>query len=188
MGAAQLYARLLHQAVDTALQAAVGPVELWCAGADHSSIEALMRLYKIPAREQSGADLGTRMCVAFDAMLRSSQCAIVVGSDCPARTSDDFREAKAALLGGDDVVLGPTEDGGYHLIGLRRSQPLLFSAMPWSSDHVLEQTRKRVQQLGLHLHELALRWDIDRPADLQRLLSDPVLARLADGIVERRPK
>ena len=90
-------------------------------------------------------------------------------ADCPALTADHLRAAADALRGGADVVVCPAEDGGYVLIGTRKAEPALFSVMPWSTAEVMAETRRRLNALGLVWQELVTRWDVDGPADLDRL-------------------
>jgi hypothetical protein len=71
-----------------------------------------------------------------------------------------------------DVVLGPTEDGGYYLVGLRTRCPALFEAMPWSTSAVLSLTLDRARRLGLRAVCLPTWYDVDTAADLARLESD----------------
>jgi glycosyltransferase A (GT-A) superfamily protein (DUF2064 family) len=68
-----------------------------------------------------------------------------------------------------DVVLGPCDDGGYYLIGLRQAVPELFREMPWSTPAVLDETVARVRRLGLRLALLPPWFDVDLGADLERL-------------------
>ena len=63
----------------------------------------------------------------------------------------------------------PTDDGGYALIGMRAPVPALFSDMHWSSPGVMDETRRRLRELGLTWQEPATLWDVDRPEDLERL-------------------
>jgi glycosyltransferase A (GT-A) superfamily protein (DUF2064 family) len=82
------------------------------------------------------------------------------------------RAAFAALRPGPqghDVVLGPAEDGGYYLIGLKWRQPRLFEAIAWSTGRVLAQTLERADSFGLRVHLLPPWYDIDTAADLARL-------------------
>jgi glycosyltransferase A (GT-A) superfamily protein (DUF2064 family) len=72
----------------------------------------------------------------------------------------------AAAGDGCDLVLGPADDGGYWLIGLHRSQPSLFSGIPWGSDRVMGCTVERAEGLGLDVGLLATRSDLDWPKDL----------------------
>ena len=77
-------------------------------------------------------------------------------------------EKALAALEGNDVVLGPAEDGGYVLIGLRRPIRELFDDLAWGTETVLAETRRRIRALGLRSHELPPLWDLDRPSDLVR--------------------
>lgn len=95
---------------------------------------------------------------------------LIMGTDCPLLSPGQLQQAAAALAE-DDVVLIPAEDGGYVLIGLRRSVPEVFENINWSTPQVLEQTRKQLLLCGAHWHELPALWDIDEPADWQRLAS-----------------
>jgi glycosyltransferase A (GT-A) superfamily protein (DUF2064 family) len=71
--------------------------------------------------------------------------------------------------GAVDVVVGPCEDGGYYLIGLRVPAPALFADMPWSTSRVTEETLARARRLGLHVALLPSWFDVDRGEDLARL-------------------
>src|SRR6266849_3735909 len=95
--------------------------------------------------------------------------AILVGSDIPVLSAQYLRDAERALSGGDDVVIGPAEDGGYVLIGLSRCDAELFREIPWGGPEVLAETRRRIAALRWRLSELPALWDVDRPEDLERL-------------------
>ncbi len=168
-GAARLQRRLTRRAVRTALDAGLGPVTLWCTpDARHPFFRALQASVPIALRVQPGGDLGERMHQAF--LLHCEQGPLLlIGTDCPALTTAHLREAAGALLAGGDVVLQPAEDGGYVLIGLRRPQASLFRGMTWSTPEVMAQTRSRSMAIGLRLRELETLFDIDVPADLERL-------------------
>jgi glycosyltransferase A (GT-A) superfamily protein (DUF2064 family) len=71
-----------------------------------------------------------------------------------------------------DVVLGPCDDGGYYLVGVRASHPELFSGIPWSTDGVLGATRARAAALGLRTHLLGTWFDVDDEPALRRLCAD----------------
>jgi glycosyltransferase A (GT-A) superfamily protein (DUF2064 family) len=94
---------------------------------------------------------------------------MVVGTDCPGLTPEHLRAATRALVDGVDVVIVPVDDGGYGLIGMRRPQPALFDGMTWSTSSVMAETRRRLTQLGLSWREPVRLWDVDVPADLERL-------------------
>jgi uncharacterized protein len=180
--AARLHSRLVRHTVETALVSDAGAVELWCAPSQsHPFFQKLATERSLRLRTQGDGDLGERMADAFRVMLGDASGAILVGTDCPARTAQDLTEARQALARGCDAVLGPVEDGGYHLIALRRYEPRLFAGVSWGTNRVLAQTRLRLSALGWRWHELTQRWDVDRPGDLERLLADPALAPLAAG-------
>lgn len=167
--AAALHARLTARLIARLARAKLAPIQLCCyPKTEHPFFRALARRYGMDLSLQQGADLGERMLKAFQNTLTSSPAALAIGCDCPSLTLNDFHTALKALADGFDAVLGPAEDGGYVLLGLRRPQPELFSDMPWGGATVLAETRRRIRTLGLKALELPLQWDLDRPQDLQR--------------------
>ncbi len=168
-GAAALYAQLLERTLTTTCTAAVAPVDLWCApdSGDPAFATAKVR-WGVILHDQTQGDLGERMHQALGAALKGGQRAVLVGCDCPALSAADL-DAAFAALDDHDVVLGPAEDGGYALIGVRRLSPVLFEGIEWGGDRVLRQTRSRLVALGWRWHELPMLWDVDRPEDLTRL-------------------
>ena len=168
-GAAALHRALVTRAIETAAEAAIGPVGLWCApDAGDLFFRECSRRFGVTLIAQGEGDLGARMQRALAAMLSSAARALLVGSDVPAMTPDYLRAADAALAQGYDAVLGPAEDGGYVLIGLRRVVPDLFEHVRWSEPDVLAVTRTRIARLGWRHLELPTLWDLDRPEDLKR--------------------
>lgn len=169
-GAARLHQRMTARTVNQALAADVGPVQVWCTPTvKHIFFDALERDRRIALKEQSGNDLGARMHHAFLRVLAEFEAAILVGSDCPGLTVEDFRSAALHLTGRCHAVLTPTEDGGYALIGLSQPAPELFRDVCWGSPKVLETTRARLSVKGYQWTELPIRRDIDRPEDLRTL-------------------
>lgn len=116
---------------------------------------------------QAGASLGHRMEKAFEEVLSRHEKVIIIGSDCPGITPD-LLELGYDLLGFSDVVLGPSMDGGYYLIGMKDLHRDLFRKMPWSTDKVLTETRNRLRGSGLRWEELPVLADIDRADDWKR--------------------
>jgi uncharacterized protein len=179
-GAADLQARFTWHAIETALAAAVGGVELWCA--PHSAFSffyACQEELGVRLRGQGPGDLGNRLHRAFRETLTRAPAAMVIGTDCPALSPADISRA-AKALSEHDAVLGPAEDGGYVLIGLRRVSPRLFDRIDWGTASVMEQTRDRLSALGWRWAELPTLWDVDRPEDYDRLTHDPALGGLSN--------
>jgi uncharacterized protein len=166
-GAAELQRLLTERAVETAFGAGIGPVTLWGApDAGHESFGELATRFSVALAAQPAGDLGRRMLAAFEAAARPL---VLIGTDCPSLVSDDLRAAAGALAGGADVAIAPAEDGGYGLIAAQRPLPMLFEAMPWSTAAVAALTRERAAAAGLRLEELRTVWDVDTPADYERL-------------------
>lgn len=169
-GAAALHRRLVMHCLRATRDARLGPVELWCAPGtgDPFFLECERRL-GASLHPQGKGDLGARMQRAFESVLMRARRAILVGSDIPALSARYLRDADQALVRGDEIVIGPAEDGGYALIGLSRCDPELFRDIPWGGPEVLAETRRRVAALSWRLSELPVLWDVDRPEDLERL-------------------
>ncbi|HEU0282595.1 MAG TPA: TIGR04283 family arsenosugar biosynthesis glycosyltransferase [Gallionella sp.] len=167
-GAADLHARLTERILHAAVSAKLAPVEIWCSpDCDHPFFQKADGA--VQRRTQHGHDLGERMANAFDAALGRHPYAVLVGTDCPALTGNYLARALAALDGGADAVVGPAEDGGYILLGLRHTDRRLFDGVEWGSARVLDETRERLAALGWRWRELETLWDVDRPEDLERL-------------------
>jgi len=168
--AAKLQRWMTDRAISTALDAALGSVELWCAPArDHPAFETLARGRPVSLHDQPPGDLGVRMAAGLAHGVTAGGAALLIGSDCPHLTPDDLCAAAEALARGDEVVLVPAHDGGYVLIGARRVDARLFTDIEWGGAGVLQATRARLARLGWQWTELAPRGDIDRPADLASL-------------------
>jgi rSAM/selenodomain-associated transferase 1 len=120
---------------------------------------------------QAGADLGARLDrILTDLLAESPAGAMAIDADSPTLPTEYLQQACARLADATaDVVLGPCEDGGYYLIGLRRPAPALFGEMPWSTAAVLDETVARARRLGLRLALLPSWFDVDRGEDLGRL-------------------
>jgi rSAM/selenodomain-associated transferase 1 len=167
--AAQLHIELADKTLRTATQNHLCEVQLWCTPSiDHQFFKSLGQMYSVARFVQTGVDLGERMHQAFCQALSLYSSAVIIGCDCPSLTSDDLEQALNRLKQGNSCVLGPAEDGGYVLIGLRQPQPTLFENMPWGTGQVLGLTRTKLQSLDLSYHELSTRWDLDTVDDLRR--------------------
>lgn len=117
-------------------------------------------------QQQSEGDIGCRMGSAFQASFEAGMNHVVlIGTDCPDLNAQLLAQAFQSLEQ-HDLVLGPAEDGGYYLIGLRRLIPELFIGISWSTAEVLQQTQSIARNIGLAVAYLPLLSDIDRPEDL----------------------
>ena len=103
-------------------------------------------------RPQASGDRGVRLATAARAAEPQRAWLAIVG-DCPALESAMLRDA-AAIAARGDMVIGPTMDGGYYLIGGMSPLPDVFTAMPWGSGRLLAETRARLAHVGAALHEL----------------------------------
>ena len=131
--------------------------------------------------EQEGEDLGIRMHKAFEAMFaRGYHHVVIVGTDAPALPLEHYKQA-LDLLSENDVVLGPAQDGGYYLIGLKKPVPGLFENIPWSTDQVMALTCDKAKSLGLRLGLIPPWRDVDTIDDLLALIE-------ASALDAKRPK
>jgi hypothetical protein len=121
---------------------------------------------------QTQGDLGLRMRAAFaHSFTEGTETAVLVGSDIPDIRADLLHQAFLYLLGAKEIVIGPSADGGYYLVGLvarKAAQllPLLFEQMVWSNANLFALTMERLRQAGYDAAILPVLHDIDLPADL----------------------
>jgi len=97
----------------------------------------------------------------------------LIDSDSPTVPTGAFAEAVDVLQQpGDRVVLGPSDDGGYYLIGLKKVHRDVFERIDWSTERVLEQTKARAREAGIEVHLLPTWYDVDDRATLARLCQE----------------
>jgi rSAM/selenodomain-associated transferase 1 len=125
---------------------------------------------------QSGPDLAARMRALFETHAAEGGDRIVLrGTDSPTLPADRVASAFEKLEA-NDLVLCPDRDGGYNLIGLRRPCPTLFE-LRLSTGSVLDETLAGADSAGLRVALLETHYDVDVPADLERLRADVTAAR-----------
>lgn len=118
-------------------------------------------------RQQFGEDLGARMSNAFKELFEQGfERVMIIGSDCYQLQTTVLEQAVNALAD-NDVVIGPTFDGGYYLLGANRYVPELFTDKAWSTDQVTNQTIATVTRLALTYGLLQKLHDVDEAADLE---------------------
>jgi hypothetical protein len=123
---------------------------------------------EIPLWPQGAGDLGERMHrVVAERIERGAAAVLLAGADCPLYPAETLLEAVTQLTQGQaDVVITPAPDGGYSMIGMKRSHPLLFTDIPWSTRDVLKRTLERIYSLHLSVHLTDPVADCDVPQDL----------------------
>ena len=168
-GAADLAKTFLQHAVEQAMNAHLGPVEL-CVTPDISQPiwETLCLPHGIDWCEQGEGDLGERLSRAAHRVISNDESVMLMGTDCPALDSKYLQMAATSMLAKDTSMV-PVSDGGYALLGLNKYEPSLFSDIPWSTNAVAKLTKQRIALLAWTLAELSELNDIDEPGDLQWL-------------------
>ncbi len=105
---------------------------------------------------------------------------MLTGSDSPTTSLPAIAKALPTLDQPQQALLGPADDGGYYLIGLSGPEPRVFEDIPWSTPEVHHHTLERCEQLGLEVSRLPSCFNVDEPADMERLRhqleKDPDLA------------
>ena len=124
---------------------------------------------------QRGGDLGQRLDAAIaEAFEMGFGPVIVIGTDSPTLPPEYLAQALDHLQSRDDgVAIGPTDDGGFYLIGVSRQREGMFNNITWSSSQVFKQTGANIRDIGnLDLLVLPRWYDVDEPADLARLIAE----------------
>ena len=152
------YRKLLENTVEAAMPF---ESEIWIEG----DIADLSWARGLPIRRQGAGDLGVRMLAAFNDGVK-----VLIGTDIPAMSASYIEQAFASLEE-NDVVVGPTEDGGYCLMAMREPHEQLFAGITWGTSSVLASTLARAENLNVGLCDVL--WDVDIEADYRRwLVSD----------------
>ncbi len=120
---------------------------------------------------QPGATFSERLSGTCAGLLQSYAPVVLIGGDSPDLPAAFITRAFELLQAHADVVLGPADDGGYYLLGLRTMQPVLFEQIDWSTGAVAQQTRARAARARLQVAELPLWHDLDTVNDLQALVA-----------------
>ena len=123
---------------------------------------------------QRGDQFGERLYFAVEDLFKCGfESVCLIDSDSPTVPASNFEHATQVLTApGDRVVLGPSEDGGYYLIGLTKPDRRLFEQIDWSTERVLDQTIQRANEIGLEVTLLPTGYDVDDDASLRRLCSE----------------
>ena len=111
--------------------------------------------------------LGERIISAFKSTFDECDQVVIIGSDCPQLTSEHIEEA-FLKLNTHDVVIGPSHDGGYYLLGMNNFYPQLFNDINWSTESVFQETLDRAQANELSTAELETLTDVDYQEDWEK--------------------
>ena len=119
---------------------------------------------------QQGKDLGERMRNAFDLVLNEPliERAVIIGSDCP-QISPQFITKAFVALETHEVVIGPAQDGGYYLLGMKQLEIPIFQNKPWSTSQLFIETIEELQKLKKSVYLLPSLSDLDEAKDLYLL-------------------
>lgn len=122
-------------------------------------------------RVQVEGDLGEKMTNAFRTSFEEGlEKVVLIGSDCPTLTAEILEEA-FEMLENNDVVFGPSRDGGYYLIGMSSFKPEVLADISWSTEAVMQQTEKRANENAVKLAKLKILNDIDNEQDWNEYLA-----------------
>ena len=187
-GAATLYERCTDHAITTAVEAGIGPVELWCRPSMLNPFFAEMaRAHPITLRVQGSGDLGMRLFRTFEALLTAHPLAIVMGSNCPALLPVHLRMVAEALDDGYDAAFVPMDDGRCAAGGMRKASEEVFKDLSRTTGTVMDALKSRLREVRWRWLELPTLWDLDTPGGFARLASDPLLRHLAEDVVAVAP-
>jgi rSAM/selenodomain-associated transferase 1 len=147
---------------------------------------------------QRGDHFGDRLVFAAEDLFKVGFASVcLINSDSPTVPSENFSQAVELLqLSGDCIVLGPSDDGGYYLIGLKKLHRKVFEEIDWSTERVLEQTRQRAAEIDVDVKLLPTCYDVDDRATLWQLCGEllgensrggvaPNTRKFLIGIIER---
>ncbi len=123
---------------------------------------------------QRGDGFGERLYFATEDLFKCGfESVCLIDSDSPTVSAANFGNAIELLASPDDrIVLGPSDDGGYYLIGLKQPHREVFEEIDWSTERVLNQTIRRATGIGLEVKLLSTGYDVDDHASLKRLLNE----------------
>lgn len=141
--------------------------------------------------EQRGEGLGARMQQAFlESFAAGYDRLVIIGTDHPTLPTAFIDEAFQALAEPLSMCIGPSEDGGYYLLGMNDFYPQVFAGMTYSHADVFAQTWARIQTTRVQATVLPMWYDVDTPKDLARLVRElettgeglPRVRRVVEGL------
>ena len=139
---------------------------------------------------QRGDKFGDRLFFAVEDLFKCGfESVCLIDSDSPTVSAEHFAKAVELLSTGKDrVVLGPSDDGGYYLIGVEKPHRQLFEQIDWSTERVLNQTIQRATELGREVQLLPSGYDVDDDAGLKRLCDELLGENARAGVAPNTKK
>lgn len=159
-----VYKNLLHKTIENVSRLDVKK-EVWYS--DYIDRQDHIDSKLFDKKKQTGRNLGERMFDAFSSVFGNGfEKAVIIGSDCPELNAKHIEKA-FMMLDGTDLVIGPSMDGGYYLLGMKEKHGELFSEIEWSSETVYKSTVQKAESLNLSISTLPVLNDIDTLGDLK---------------------
>ena len=139
---------------------------------------------------QRGDKFGERLYFAVEDLFKCGfESVCLIDSDSPTVPAGNFAEAVELLSTTEDcVVLGPSDDGGYYLIGVKKPHRHLFEQIDWSTERVLNQTMQRAIEIGIEVKLLPTGYDVDDDASLRRLCDELLGENAGAGVAPNTRK
>jgi hypothetical protein len=150
-----------------------GPVAVYTpVGAESAYTDVLPADFSL--LPQRGDEFGERLYFAVEDLFKCGfESVCLIDSDSPTVPAENVEQAVELLGRSEDrVVLGPSDDGGYYLIGMKKPYRHLFEGIDWSTERVLNQTMQRATEIGIEVKLLPTGYDIDDDASLHRLCNE----------------
>ncbi|MBT5549804.1 MAG: glycosyltransferase [Nitrospina sp.] len=161
----QLYTCFLHDSLDKIRQVENADLFIGISPSNQSGFFTGMPGSDMRIFVQEGKELGDKMRRAIqDRFAEGYERVVIIGSDSP---SLPVSYIERALASDKDMVLGPSTDGGYYLIGMKGALTEVFEGVTWGTEKVLQETCDHLVQNGVPLELLPVWYDIDSPEDLK---------------------
>jgi rSAM/selenodomain-associated transferase 1 len=164
----KLYTRFLNDSIEKISR--ISESEHFIAGfpkEDLAYFDKVSQERNISIFPQLGNDLGEKMRNAFEDRFKEGyEKVVIIGSDSPSLPLENIQ---MAFRSEKDIVIGPSADSGYYLIGMNRKRIEVFEGVSWGSDMVLNETLKKIQFAGASLELLPVWYDVDEFQDLALL-------------------
>ena len=173
-GAVEFHKNTLKKILINATASNYKNIEIWYEGTpNHPFLQKCSVDFNTSLHIQHGANLGEKMHNAIQTALKKNTFVSLIGSDCPTISTDILNQAHtylshSHLCDSNSITLGPTQDGGYYLIGMQQANATIFQDIDWGENTVIDQTRAKLNKAGIEHIELAMLTDIDTPEDYQQ--------------------